>query len=97
MKRARNIAISILVLILAVSLAANFFAPASNALQCRDFINAPASRQFWLGTDELGRDVFALVMWGARVSLYIGLLAVLPAVLPPVSAASRTRRGRGGR
>jgi peptide/nickel transport system permease protein len=32
----------------------------------------PPNSEFWLGTDELGRDVFALVMWGARVSLYIG-------------------------
>jgi peptide/nickel transport system permease protein len=42
---------------------------------------APPSSEFWLGTDEIGRDVFALVVWGARVSLYIGLLATLVAVV----------------
>ena len=41
---------------------------------------AAPSGDFWLGTDELGRDVFALVLWGARVSLYIGILATLVAV-----------------
>jgi peptide/nickel transport system permease protein len=41
----------------------------------------PPDREFWLGTDELGRDVFALVMWGARVSLYIGFLATVVAVV----------------
>jgi peptide/nickel transport system permease protein len=41
----------------------------------------PPNSEFWLGTDELGRDVFALVMWGARVSLYIGLLATVVAVV----------------
>ena len=39
------------------------------------------SSEFWLGTDELGRDVFALVVWGARVSLYIGFLATVVAVV----------------
>ena len=30
----------------------------------------------WLGTDSLGRDVFSRIMYGARVSLYAGLLVV---------------------
>jgi peptide/nickel transport system permease protein len=42
---------------------------------------AAPSGKFWLGTDDIGRDVFALVMWGARVSLYIGLLATVVAVV----------------
>ncbi len=42
---------------------------------------APPSSEFWLGTDEIGRDVFAQVVWGARVSLYIGLLATVVAVV----------------
>ena len=43
-------------------------------------LHAPNGK-FWLGTDEIGRNVFALVMWGARVSLYIGLLATVVAVV----------------
>ncbi len=35
----------------------------------------------WLGTDELGRDVLARLIWGARVSLFIALVTVLLAVL----------------
>lgn len=31
------------------------------------------SMQYWLGTDELGRDTFARVAYGARISLFIGL------------------------
>jgi peptide/nickel transport system permease protein len=33
----------------------------------------PPSARFWLGTDSLGRDVFARVVYGARISLLVGL------------------------
>ena len=36
---------------------------------------------FLLGTDHIGRDVLAQLVWGARVSLYIGLLATVVAVV----------------
>ena len=35
------------------------------------------SRNAWLGTDELGRDLFARLAFGARISLYIGLTVQL--------------------
>jgi peptide/nickel transport system permease protein len=35
----------------------------------------PPSAKYWFGTDDLGRDVLARVLHGARVSLSIGLLA----------------------
>jgi peptide/nickel transport system permease protein len=37
-------------------------------------------RRFWLGTDELGRDVLVRIFYGARVSLIAGVLAATLAV-----------------
>lgn len=39
------------------------------------FKNQPPSSQFWFGTDDLGRDIFTRVWYGARISLSVGLLA----------------------
>lgn len=39
--------------------------------------NQPPSFEFWFGTDELGRDLFTRVWWGARISLLIGIVASL--------------------
>ncbi|MGL4629026.1 nickel transporter permease [Cetobacterium sp.] len=36
----------------------------------------PPSSAHWLGTDEFGRDIFARLVHGARVSLKVGILAV---------------------
>ena len=35
------------------------------------------SAQHWLGTDQLGRDVFTRLLYGARVDLRVGFIAVL--------------------
>lgn len=36
----------------------------------------PPSSDHFFGTDELGRDVFSRVVYGARVSIFIGIVAV---------------------
>ena len=35
------------------------------------------SADFPMGTDQLGRDVMSRVIWGARLSLYVGLVSVV--------------------
>ena len=41
----------------------------------------PPSAAHWLGTDELGRDIFSRVLYGGRVSLQVGVVSVGLAVL----------------
>ncbi|MFN2266840.1 MAG: ABC transporter permease [Desulfonatronovibrio sp.] len=41
-----------------------------------DAILHPPSSQYLLGTDNLGRDVFSRLIYGARVSLWVGFVAV---------------------
>jgi len=52
---------------------------------------APPSGAHWFGTDDLGRDVFAQVVWGTRVSIVVGLaasaLAIAVGVVVGVAAA----------
>lgn len=40
-------------------------------------IREPPSLHHWMGTDDLGRDLFTRVLYGGRVSILIGLLAAV--------------------
>jgi peptide/nickel transport system permease protein len=59
-------------------------------------INAGPSGQHWFGTDDLGRDLFSRVVYGARVSLTVGFGAMLLGMLVGGSLGmlSAYRRGR---
>lgn len=43
-------------------------------------IRKPPSAEFWLGTDELGRDIYTRMLYGARASLMAGVVSVAIAV-----------------
>jgi len=69
-------AVLILLLVLA-AVHAPLIAPYDpNATSPRERLQAPSSKH-WLGTDDLGRDVFSRIVMGARTSLWAGVMATI--------------------
>jgi peptide/nickel transport system permease protein len=77
----QRIALVVLAVAVVVSLGAGWVSQHSYAEQSREFISASPSAQFWLGTDELGRDRFARLLYGTRVSLLLAPAAALLSTL----------------
>ena len=70
-----------LVVILGAALLAPWLAPHDPTAQNFDqMLNGPSAAH-WLGTDDLGRDVFSRLMHGGANSLYAALLAVAVALV----------------
>lgn len=72
------------VFILILSLAA-IFAPwaAPYSYESQDTLNTlvPPGNEHWMGTDRLGRDLYSRMIFGARVSLFIGFFTTLIALI----------------
>jgi peptide/nickel transport system permease protein len=77
----RKLACSVLLLVLSLTSIAGWLAPSGYSKQDREAIGAPPSRQHWLGTDDIGRDRFARVLYGTRISLLLAPAAALVSTL----------------
>jgi len=64
-----------LVLICLVGIFAPLLAPYSYKAQDMDHILNTPNSKFWFGTDGLGRDLFSRILYGARVSMAVGLIS----------------------
>ena len=68
----RRLSIAILLLVVISALAAPWVAPHPYDRQFREFVNAAPSRQFLLGTDDLGRDRLSRLLYATTVSVLLG-------------------------
>ena len=88
-----RIAFIVIALLAFCAIFARFIAPCDPVKITQNY-QAPTGAH-WFGTDNLGRDVFSRVMYGARYSLVIGLSSVLfalvmGAIIGSIAAVSRT-------
>ena len=72
---------AVVLLLAAVAVAAPLLAPYDPAAYDVKRILLPPSREHLLGTDQIGRDVLSRMLYGARVSLAVGFVAVGIAIL----------------
>ena len=82
------LALMVLTLVLLSALAAGVLAPHEPTEQFRDaMLQAPSwgANGFWLGTDELGRDILSRMLFGGRLTLGLACGAVLIAGVPGVA------------
>ncbi|WP_109483842.1 ABC transporter permease subunit [Paraburkholderia sp. C35] len=80
----------IVLILIFVAIFAPLIAPHSPIEQYRDFVKVPpawldgGSWKFVLGTDEAGRDILSRLMYGARLSFWIGFVSVILALIPGI-------------
>lgn len=79
--RLGRIGLPIFFLLLFSALFAPWIAPYNpNAIDYSS-ISQPPNWQYWLGTDELGRDILSRLIYGSRASLHVMSLSILVAVV----------------
>ncbi len=81
MKSLRLTAIVVLTVVALASGVGGFLPRFDYARQDREQVNASASPQHWLGTDDLGRDRFSRLLHGTRVSLLLAPAAAALSML----------------
>ena len=73
--------LAVIALLVAVAVLAPLIAPYDPDLQTWSAVRKAPSALHWFGTDDVGRDVFTRVIYGARASLLAGVVAVAFALL----------------
>jgi peptide/nickel transport system permease protein len=76
------------------ALLAPLIAPFDPSFMQHDKAFQPPSLEFPMGTDELGRDVLSRVIYGARVSIFVGIVAVVISIV--IGAAAGVASGYYG-
>ena len=83
---AAAVALAIVVLIVLAAVLAPLIAPYDPTEQSWSAVRKAPDLNHWFGTDEVGRDVFSRILYGARASLAAGVVSIAIAVLVGVPA-----------
>ena len=77
--RNRLAALGVLIVggLLLAALLAPWLAPYAPEMQFADAARQPPSADYFFGTDNIGRDNFSRVLYGTRVSLFVGVASML--------------------
>jgi peptide/nickel transport system permease protein len=73
--------LGVFVAIVVMAVCADFIAPYNPLEQSYAHIMEGPSLDHWLGTDSFGRDMLSRIIYGARIALIVGILAVLLAMV----------------
>ena len=66
----------VIVLLLIIASGAQWIAPHDPYRQYAGQVLKPSSTQYWLGTDNFGRDTFSRVIWGTSISLQVAAISI---------------------
>jgi peptide/nickel transport system permease protein len=75
-RRLAVVGLAVVLFFIAVAVFAPLISPYDPLATSWLAVRKPPSALHWFGTDEIGRDVLARVIWGARASLLAGLVSV---------------------
>lgn len=76
LNRAGAFGLAVVALVAVAAVAAPLLSPYGPTESALTRALQPPSRDHWMGTDQLGRDLFTRILYGARVSLVIGVATV---------------------
>jgi peptide/nickel transport system permease protein len=75
-RRGAMVGLGVIILVILVAIFAPLIAPYDPAAQSWSAVRKPPSAAYWLGTDEVGRDLLSRIIYGARASLSAGVISV---------------------
>ncbi len=75
------IGLAFIILLILVAIFAPWIAPYGPAERSPGAFREPPSMEHWFGTDTIGLDVFSRVVYGARISLRVGIIATIMTVI----------------
>jgi peptide/nickel transport system permease protein len=75
-RKGAMVALVVLLIIIAMAIFAPYLAPYDPIKQGWSSVRKPPSALYWFGTDEVGRDLFSRIIYGARASLSAGVISV---------------------